>query len=88
MRELRQADPQPVRVDLGIMQAGGVERGGRQQQRRKAQPAAAEPARCRLDIADRAAVCDAVDRAVERPRLAQLVTFSAPTDRPACSIMP
>jgi hypothetical protein len=84
MNELRQADPQPVWIDLGVMQAGGIERGGRQQQRREAQPAAAEPARCRLDIADRAALCDAADRA----RLAQLVTFSAPTDRPACSIMP
>jgi hypothetical protein len=84
VEELRQADPQPVRVDLGVMQAGRVERGGRQQQRREAQPAAAEPARCRLDIADRAGFRDADDRA----RVAQLVAFSAPTASPACSIMP
>jgi hypothetical protein len=87
MDELRQADPQPVRIDLGVMQAGGVERGEAEQQCGEAQPAAAEPAARRLDIADRAARIAAGDPD-DRAGAAQLAeTLSLPTAWPACSIM-
>ena len=65
------------------MQADRVKRRKHQKCSSKAQPPAGEPAPCRLDVAGPAVLNDADDPG----ETDQLAAFSAPTAKPACSII-
>ena len=83
MEQFWQTDPEPPEIYFGIVKTGCVHSDDDEKGQDEAQSPTGKPARRRLDIA-RLATLDEPDDMVGP---GQLVAFSAPTARPACSII-